>query len=406
MPYSSVPIPYIDAAGFHLPAFADVLAAHKADYAGNYGLANADLSDVADQDVEWVTIEALAFQETFNLALAVYDSFSPATAQGAGLSSIVKTNGIARESASYSTQPVTVVGRAFIVLTGQTVSDGTNAWTLPSPITIPASGTIDVTATCSVLGAISVPQGTVSGLSSITRGLQSITFSGVTSPGAAVETDPELKVRQTESTMLPAVGVVDGIQGAIAGLPNVARVAVYENDGLLPDANGIPGHTISAVVDGGDNTAIATAIAVRKLSSGTFGTSSAVVPSGVAQIPRTVYFFRPGEPAIGWALTVRPLMGFTTDGVAALQSAIAAWTNALGIGVDTAQGRIYRVPISRAYAPAMLSGTVYEGTFEIVASSLMAGRDGLAPSLTDPVIAFNEAPSCQAANVNITVLPS
>lgn len=406
MAYSSVPIPYIDSAGFHLPAFADVLAAHKADYAGVYGLANADLTDASDQDVEWVTIEALALQETFNLALAIYDSFSPATAQGAGLSSIVKTNGIAREAASYSTQTVTVVGQAFIVLTGQAIGDGTNAWILPSPITIPASGTVDVTATCSVLGAIAVPQGTQAQLRNITRGLQSITFSGVTSPGAAVETDPELKVRQTQSTMLPAVGVVDGIQGAIANLSNVARVAVYENDGVLPDANGIPGHTISAVVDGGDATAIATAIAVRKLSSGTFGTSSASVPSGVAQIPRTVYFFRPAEPAIGWALTVRPLAGFTTDGVAAIQSAIAAWTNGLGIGVDTPQGRLYRVPIARAYAPALLAGTVYEGTFEIVAGSLMAARYNLTPSQTDPVIAFNEAPSCQPANVAVAVLPS
>lgn len=406
----SIPAATVDATGYHTPAFADIVAGLQTAYRGIYG---QDIAfDASDQDTQWLGLIATAINDANAMGLAVYNAYSPATAQGVGLSSVVKANGITRKVASYSTQTVTVIGQAGIVLTNQTVGDGTQAWMLSSPFTIPSSGTVDVTATCTVLGAVTVAQGTAGQILRPTKGLQFITFSGVTAPGQAVETDAQLRIRQGQSTMLPAIGVVDGIRGAIANLPNVSRVAVYENDGSGPsgnatDANGLPAHTISAVVDGGDNFVIAQAIAIRKLGSGTYGTASAVVTTGSAQIPRTIYFWRPIEPPISWAVTVRPLLGFTIDGEAAIQSALAAWTNGLGIGVaDPRVGHLYRIPVARAYAVAQLIGTVYEGTFEIVAGSLLAARDGGTLTAFDPAIAFNEAPQCQASAVTVTVLPS
>ena len=238
--------------------------------------------------------------------------------------------------------------------------------------------------------------------------MQSISNAAAATPGAPVETDPDAFgcASRSPRCCLPYGGRGRHPGGIWRTCPNVARVAVYENDQATTDANGIPGHSISAVVDGGDPTAIAQAIANRKLSAGTFGTASAVVTTGSAQIPRTIFFFRPTEPVILWSLSVRPLTGFTTDGVAAIQQDISDWTNALGIGVQTATGKIYRVPISRAYAPALLAGTVYDGTFEIVAGSLLAARSGGTLSATDPVIAFNEAPQCSPSSVAVTVLSS
>lgn len=395
MAYSTVPIPTIDAVGFHLPAFAEVLAAHKADYQGIYGQ-DVDLSDAADQDVEWLSIEAFAFQETFALALAVYNSFSPVTAQGTGLSSVVKVNGITRDVASYSTQTVTIIGQAGTVLNGTTVGDGVNAWALPSPVVIPLSGTIAVTATCTVLGAVTVPQGTLGAMLNPTYGLQSIAFTGATAPGQPVETDPQLKTRQAASTTLPAVGLVDGILGAILALPNAVRARVYENDGASTDARGIPGHSISAVVDGGDNGAIANAIAIRKLSSGTYGTSSGVVTTGVAGIPRTIYFFRPNEPPITVAIGVKALTGFTTDAQAAIQAAVASYINRLGIG----DGALGSIDIGRLYGPALLIGTPFAGTFTI--TSLTIARDGGTPGIAAVPIGFNEAPQTSTAWVTVT----
>lgn len=397
-----IPIPTVDATGYHLPAFSDLQAGLRAAYEAIYGTQDWDNSD---QDTQWVGIQAAALNDTFALGLSVYNSFSPTTAQGTGLSSVVKVNGITREVSTYSTVTVTVIAQPQ-TYTGLKVGDGTYAWDLPASITIPSSGTLDVLATCETAGAITAQAGDVDQLLTPTLGLQSISNAAAATPGAPVETDAMLRVRQSHSTMLPATGVVDGIYGALANLPSVARVAVYENDQATTDVNGIPGHTISAVVDGGDPTAIAQAIATRKLSAGTYGTASAVVTTGSAQIPRTIFFFRPLEPSIIWSVSVRPLTGFTADGTAAIQQAISDWTNALGIGVQTATGKLYRVPISRAYAPALLTGTVYDGTFEIVAGSLLAARSGGTLSATDPVIAFNEAPSCSPSFVAVTVLSS
>ena len=403
MASTGIPIAYIDATGYHMPAAADVISGIQAAYQDLYG---QDIAfDSGDQDTQWLGTQAQMILDVCTLGLSVYNSFSPVTAQGKGLSSVVKVNGITREVSSFSTVTVTVIGQPR-TYTGIKVGDGTYAWDLVSPFTIPSSGTIDILATCEVAGAISALPGAVYDVLTPTLGLQSMSNAAAATPGQPVEADPQLRVRQTQSTMLPAIGVVDGIQGALANLAAVARVAVYENDGVTPDANGIPGHTISAVVDGGDPQAIAQAIAIRKLSSGTYGTSSAIVTTGVAQIPRTIYFFRPSEPPISWALSVRPLAGFTTDAVTAIQQALSDWTNALGIGVTTVNGKLYRVPISRAYAPALLSGTVYDGTFEIVAGSLLAARDSGTPAATDPTIAFNEAPQCEPSLVTVTVLSS
>lgn len=395
MAFSTVPIPVIDATGFHLPSFGDVLAAHKADYQAVYGQ-SVHLSDPADQDVEWISIEASGFMDCYNLAFSVYNSFSPATAQGTGLSSVVKTNGITRDVAGFSTATVTIIGQAGTVLTGQTVGDGLNAWTLPSPIVIPLSGAIDVTATCIVPGAITAPPGSLSALLNPTRGLQSISNATAATPGAPVETDPVLRVRQTASTELPAVGIVDGICGAIVALPNVARARVYENDTNASDVNGIPGHSIAVVVDGGDIGAIAQVIADRKLSSGTYGTSSAIVTTGAAAIPRTIRFFRPTEPPITVTITLKALTGFTTDVQAEIQTAVANFINGLGIG----DGTLGAIDIGRLYGPALLTGTPMAGTFTI--TSILVARDSGTPRSAPVLIAFNEAPFSLPNFVTVT----
>ena len=385
----------IDATGCHVPADADVVAGLQAAYRNIYG---QDIRfDSGDQDTQWLGIIASAIGDANAMTLAVYNSYSPATAQGVGLSSVVKTNGITRKVASYSTQPVTVIGQAGIPMVNQTVGDGTQAWTLPTPFTIPSSGTVDVTATCTVLGAVVVGQGMAGAILQPTRGLQSITFTGVTAPGQPVETDAQLRVRQGQSTTLPALGLADGIAGAILDLPNVARARVYDNDTATTDARGIPGHSISAVVDGGDNTAIATVIALRKGEAGTYGTASGIVPSGAAQIPRTIYFFRPTEPPITVVIAVKALSGFTTDVQNAIQSAVVAWINALGIG----DGTLGQIDIGRIYGPALLSGTVFASTFTI--TSITIARDSGTPGPNPVPIAFNEAPQASTQTVTMAV---
>lgn len=390
---SSVPVPYVDDTGCHIPPFADIYAAMQAEYRSVYG-ADVEIEE-DDQDGEWLGIQAKAFNDVCAAFASVYNAFSPATAQGVGLASVVKTNGITKKIAGFSTADLTIVGTVGTVILSGVVSDGAYKWSMPTVVTIPLSGQIVVTAICQTAGAVTAAPGTISSIQNLTKGWQSASNAAPATPGAPVETDPQLRVRQSESTALGATGLVDSIQGAILALDRVTRLRVYENDTNAPDVNGIPGHSIAAVVDGGDALAIATTIAQRKSSSGTYGTTIQTVTTGSAGVPRDIAFFRPTQPTISWGVSVKALRGFTLDVKTQIQKALATWTNALGIGAGTAG----RIMLARAYTPALLTGAA-ASSFELLA--LTASRDGAALSAQDVTIAFNEAPFCDPSAVTVT----
>ena len=80
-----------------------------------------------DQVVQFLGIVAAAINDSNAAAVAVYNSFSPATAQGNGLSSVVKINGITRLVASNSTVDLTVVGIAGTTITNGQASDSSGS---------------------------------------------------------------------------------------------------------------------------------------------------------------------------------------------------------------------------------------------------------------------------------------
>jgi len=78
----------------------------------------------------------------------------------------------------------------------------------------------------------------------------------VTNPLAAVvgideETDQELRIRRNRSLETPQSSSTGRMFTALANLPNVTDVAVYENDTDATDADGIPAHSLWVVVEGG-----------------------------------------------------------------------------------------------------------------------------------------------------------
>ena len=149
----NTPIAVIDATGIHKPDFPTELAYFTSAFQSIFG-ADAYLGNDS-QDGQFVGLLALTLDDVNNQAIEVYNSFSPSTAQGVGLSSNVKINGIARKVPSFGAVPVVVSGQAGITITNGFVTDASgNQWNLPPSVTIPPVGQITVTATCAVLGAI------------------------------------------------------------------------------------------------------------------------------------------------------------------------------------------------------------------------------------------------------------
>ena len=112
---------YIDDTGIHLPDYPTVLDHVKGVMHDIYG---DDLYIEADsQDGQLCAAFALMMHDTYALCGDVYNAFSPSTAQGAGLSSVIKINGIRRKAASYSTVDLRIVGQVGTIVTGGKAED-------------------------------------------------------------------------------------------------------------------------------------------------------------------------------------------------------------------------------------------------------------------------------------------
>lgn len=383
--------PYIDETGIHAPSFNDILTYLKNAYRAIYG---ADVYLENDsQDGQLLGIFASAINDANSAAIQIYNAFSPATALGAGLSSVVKINGLTRKTPTQSTVDVNIVGVAGTQIFNGVVSDTNgNNWDLPATVTIPTSGSIVVTATAENLGAITAEPNTVTRIATPTRGWQTVTNTLAATAGAPVESDAQLRIRQSTSTMLPSVTALDGMIGAVVAVEGVTRYQVYENDTNITDANGVPSHSVAFVVEGGDSTAIATAIASKKTpGAGTFGTTTISV-SDAYGIPHGISFFRPTSVPINVAISITPLVGYTTQIGQSIVDAIVEYINTSAIGSN--------VSLSKLYVPANLTG-VYGATFNI--KSLQIARNNGSLTAADVVIAFNEVAICSAANVTLTV---
>lgn len=323
--------PTIDANGITAPTYADVFAFLQDQFRSIYG---ADTYLEPDsQDGQMLGVFAKAISDVNSVAIAIYRSFSPATAQGDALSSNVKINGIARKVASYSSADLVLIGQAGATISNGVAKDANGLqWMLPAAVTIPPSGTITVTATCATIGDISARAGTINQIATPALGWQSVTNPADAAEGAPVEKDAVLRQRQTVSTALPSLTVLDGIIGAVANVPGVTRYVAYENDTDATDANGIPSHSISLVVEGGDATAIANAIAAKKTpGSGTYGTT-AIIVADIYGRPITIRFFRPVAAPTTATVTIKALTGYTGQTGQQIQQAVSDYINGVQIG--------------------------------------------------------------------------
>lgn len=378
---------YIDSAGLHLPDYPTVLQYMQNEYRAIFG-ADTYLEEDS-QDGQWVAINALAAFELMQLAAAVYSSTSPATASGDALSRNVKLNGIARLVPSHSTVDLRIVGQAGTVIRNGQVEDATGQkWNLPDVVTIPPDGEITVTATADEVGALRAPAGSITKIATPTLGWQTVENLAAAAEGRPVETDAELRQRQTISTMIPARSAMEAIVGAVANIENVTKCVGYENDTPETDDNGLPAHSFCVVAQGGDAQEIADTIArLKTIGAGTFGNTTVATYDRYGQKADTK-FSRPTEVPIACEVSLTALRGYSTDVAAAIKAAVSAHINALNIGNS--------VLLTRLYTPANAAGAA---AVDITAIKL--SRDGAALSEASVTIAYDELASCTPDDVTV-----
>jgi uncharacterized phage protein gp47/JayE len=395
----------IDANGITAPAYEDILASLQTSYMQIYG---SDVDLAADsQDGQWIAIQAQAIFEANQAVIAAYLSYSPTYAQGVGLSSVVKINGIRRLVPSPSTVELLLVGRAGKTIANGVVADEfNNLWDLPPTVEIPVAGQVNVTATAEEVGAIQAAPGTVTAIQTLMPGWDSATNPDSAAPGAPVEDDATLRQRQTYSTALPAITPRESILGNVLNAAGVQRAQVWENDTDQTDANGIPSHSVSVVVEGGTDTDIATIIArTKNVGCGTYGDTSIVVYDSHGA-PNTINFFYLTLIPIYVVVTIRPRSTYV-DVSGLIAQSVAAFLNDEAIGEP--------VYAAWLYAPAELSGDVAvaatgqtQDQLDQISATYVIQEIaiGTVPGPTasyDILIPFNCAASGDPANVSVVL---
>lgn len=387
------PITTIDSNGVTVPLFTDVLAYLQSQYQTIYG-SDVDL-DPDTQDGQWIGVIASAIDDANQTVAATYLAYSPSYAVGNGLSSVVKINGIRRQLASNSTVIVDCVGVAGTEIGGGMVGDNLNLtteWQLPSNVIIPPEGEISVTATCTVAGATTASIGTITEILTPVPGWQTVNNSVPATVGAPVETDAQLRRRQTQSVANPSQSIVLGIQGSIENLPGVQRVMVYENPTGAPDHNGIPAYSMAAVVEGGDATSIATAIALRKTpGSPTYGTTNTIVYD-TRGIPNSINFFELALVPITVNITLTALAGFSQAIAQEIINQVIQFLVTLPIGYDS-----YITKLIAATQVAEPDGLTYDVT------AVTQARGTATPTASDVLISYIEAATCDATIITLTI---
>lgn len=302
--------PTIDASGIKIPSYQDVLDYFVEKTKSIYG-DDIYLSEDS-QDYQLLSTFSLLFYDVCQCLILDYNSHSPDTAIGIALDKIAAYMGIKRKVGTSSTVLLTCTGDpGTIVSYGSAIDVNGYIWQLEKEFEIPDEGNIKVNASCVESGAIQAPIGTINKINTPTAGWKSVTNEYPATVGSDIETDSELRERLELAASGPALTNFESIITKVQELDNVIRIKGYENFTSAYDDLGLPPHSISLVVEGGDENEIANAIFKRKTpGTDTYGTTKVDVVTESNQT-LTISFFRPEYKNVNIAITITKLENYT-----------------------------------------------------------------------------------------------
>lgn len=344
--------PYIDNTGIHVNTYEDILQylidAMKSIYGEEIYL------ETDSMDYQLLSIFARALYTEEQCAVMNYQARSPVTAStDDAMDAIITINGLERKKASYSTVSVTLTGTPYTQITGGVIqSTSGDKFDLPKVVTLNANGTATVVAQAQEIGSIVAPAGTVTQIITPTFGWESVTNNYEASVGQPIETLTELKTRQQASVAIPSRSPKEGIEAALSQIESVTDFVIYENDNAvtLPynthSKEGGPEHSITCVVQGGNDLEIAKAIDLRKVP-GCYLAGDVIIPiEDRFGAQNNVRFYRPVNEEIVATFNIKALTGYTSTVGEEIKQAVVNYLKKLTIGCDLYLSQLWEAALS------------------------------------------------------------
>lgn len=277
--------------------------------------------DSNSPDGQIINTFAQMLEDQYELLSQVNASFDPDQAIGVVLDQRCAINGIQRKAGTYTYVTIDVTADRSVTLDGidrvpaeqaYTISDNEGNLFVLSATSSINSGTSQLVFRALNVGNVEVLPNTITTPVTIILGVKSVNNPGVAiSQGTNEETDSELRERRKRSVSISNQGYVDGLAAALENLSDVTKVNVYQNRGNTTDADGIPGHSIWVVIQGGTDEEIGQ-VMDNKVAGGVGmkGNQSVNVLQSDGQV-ETYYFDRPSAQTLYVRLDITPLNGQT-----------------------------------------------------------------------------------------------
>ena len=335
----------------------------------------------------------------WELAEEAYNAFNPKATSGVSLSNLVQLNGITRFPASASRVELTILGDSGTsIIAGTLIGDAeeTIVFSTDETVLIPFGGSVIVQATATVTGPRPVMPDSITEIITPVAGFDSVTNDADAVLGTDLETDSDLRARRQRSITRNSQAVIDAIFAEIRSVIGVKKLIILENDtNTGPDDNGLPAHSISAIVQGGQDKDIAEAIFIKKTLGATlFGNTSTVITDNQG-IERTISFSRPTPIDIYIIVNLTTFENFPGNGQDLIKQAIINYSEgnliegrSLSLGDNVINSQLY-TPIN----------TIQGHTLD----SLFIGTSAGPTSSSDIIIAINEISVFLEANITVNI---
>jgi uncharacterized phage protein gp47/JayE len=237
-------------------------------------------------------------------------------------------------------------------VTGQITSDGADAYIdlfydTPQPVVVGARMVLTkVSNYGSVRGAVTgplpLPTNALNAIVTPVAGWESVRNRFPGTEGRDIETDTAFRLRREQSLKLAGQNTIESITSRLRQLPGVLSQRVTVNNTNVTDSEGVPPHTIRAIVDGGTDDEIArTLFTYVAAGIGYFGAVEVEVLSEVTGTEFLVQFDRPVNVPYYVTVTIQGSPSTPTEAITYIREAMMEYAASLDIGDPVLYTRLF-----------------------------------------------------------------
>lgn len=252
------------------------------------------------------------------------------------------------------------------------ITDGTVTWRFLGN----GIAAVDVAATSSNTGPVIGTSGDLNVIENPVSGWDSVINILDATLGAVLESDGIAKLRRETVLATGGTTPVDALRTDLLTVDGVTSVRIFENNTDATDANGVPAHSIEALIQGGTDQDIWTKLHTDGPAGyNTYGTVIGTATDTLGNV-KAYAFSRPTEVEITHELTVEyDVSLYPTDGDTQIKLAIVAYGDAQNAGRDASPRAataaamgivgVTDVPVSELGSPGVVDANYVIGSREL-----------------------------------------